>query len=71
MDELSAAIDGFEADTAIRCVIVTGSEKAFAAGADIVEMANKSYAEVYKEDFVTKNWERVSRARKPGPGEAG
>ena len=65
MDELSAAIDAFEADGAIRCVIVTGSEKAFAAGADITEMAGKSFAEVYKEDFVTKNWERVTRARKP------
>ena len=42
MDELSAAIDGFEADAAIRCIIITGSEKAFAAGADIAEMASKS-----------------------------
>src|SRR5450432_3876672 len=65
MDELTAAIDGFEADDAIRCVIITGSEKAFAAGADIGEMAAKSFAQVYKEDFITKNWERVSRARKP------
>ena len=65
MDELTAAIDAFEADDAIRCVILTGSEKAFAAGADIVEMAPKSFAEVYKEDFITRNWERVTRARKP------
>jgi len=65
MDELSAAIDGYEADAAIRCIVITGSEKAFAAGADITEMASKNFAEVYKEDFVTKNWERVSRARKP------
>ena len=65
MDELTAAIDGFEADDAIRCVIITGSEKAFAAGADIGEMQAKSFAQVYKEDFVTKNWERVARARKP------
>ncbi|HEY4264739.1 MAG TPA: enoyl-CoA hydratase [Micropepsaceae bacterium] len=65
MDELTAAVDAFEADDAIRCVILTGSEKAFAAGADIGEMKSKSFAEVYKEDFITKNWERVSRARKP------
>lgn len=65
MDELTAAIDVFEADDSIRCVILTGSEKAFAAGADIAEMAPKSFAEVYKEDFITRNWERVTRARKP------
>jgi enoyl-CoA hydratase/carnithine racemase len=65
MDELSAAIDGFEADDSIRCVIITGSEKAFAAGADIGEMAEKSFAEAYREDFITRNWERVARARKP------
>ncbi len=65
MDELTAVIDGTEADPAIRCVILTGSEKAFAAGADIPEMAGKSYIDAYKEDFVTRNWERVARARKP------
>ncbi|HEX3487253.1 MAG TPA: enoyl-CoA hydratase [Micropepsaceae bacterium] len=65
MDELTAVIDGFEADDSVRCVIITGSEKAFAAGADIGEMKSKTFAEVYKEDFITKNWERVSRARKP------
>jgi len=65
MDELTEVIDTFEADPAIRCVILTGSEKAFAAGADITEMKSKTFAEVYKEDFITKNWERVSRARKP------
>jgi enoyl-CoA hydratase len=65
MDELTAAIDAFEANEAVRCVILTGSEKAFAAGADIPEMAAKSFSDVYKEDFVTRNWERVTRARKP------
>ena len=65
MDELSAVIDTFEADPAVRCIVLTGSEKAFAAGADITEMAGKSFADVYKEDFVTRNWERVTRARKP------
>src|SRR6266478_4216202 len=65
MDELSAVLDGFEADDSIRCVIITGSEKAFAAGADITEMAGKSFAEVYKQDFITKNWERIALCRKP------
>jgi enoyl-CoA hydratase len=62
---LSAAIESFEADDGVRCVIITGSEKAFAAGADITEMVSKSFAEVYKGDFITKNWESVARARKP------
>jgi len=65
MDELTAAVDAFEKDDGIRCMIVTGSEKAFAAGADIKEMQAKTFAEVYSEDFITSNWERVSRARKP------
>jgi enoyl-CoA hydratase len=65
MDELSSAFDAFEADDAVRCIVITGSEKAFAAGADITEMAGKTYASAYKEDFITKNWERVTRARKP------
>jgi enoyl-CoA hydratase len=65
MDELSGAIDSFEADPKIRCVIITGSEKTFAAGADIKEMAGKGFSEVYREDFVTRNWERVARTRKP------
>jgi enoyl-CoA hydratase len=65
MDELSAAFDAFEADDTVRCIVITGSEKAFAAGADIGEMAGKTYASAYKEDFITRNWERVTRARKP------
>src|SRR5262245_41389127 len=65
MDELSEAITAFEADDQIRCVIITGSEKAFAAGADITEMASKSFVEVYTQDFITRNWERITRARKP------
>src|SRR5712671_2054901 len=65
MDELSAVLDGFEADDSIRCVIITGSEKAFAAGADITEMAGKNFAEVYTQDFITRNWERVAHTRKP------
>jgi enoyl-CoA hydratase len=65
MDELSEAIGMFEADNDIRCVILTGSEKAFAAGADITEMAGLGFVEAYTQDFITKNWERVTRARKP------
>ena len=65
MDEVSTAIDSFEADDAIRCLIITGSEKAFAAGADVLEMAPKTFVEVYKEDFITRNWERAAKARKP------
>ena len=65
MDDLTAVLDQGEGDPAIRCFVITGSERAFAAGADIKEMAPKSYAEVFKEDFITRNWERVSRCRKP------
>ncbi len=65
MRELSAALDVFEADDAIGCIVVTGSEKAFAAGADIKEMKKKSYMDVYKEDFITAEWERINRCRKP------
>jgi enoyl-CoA hydratase len=64
MAELSAAIDGFEADANIGCMIITGSDKAFAAGADIKEMADKSYMDVLLGDFAG-NWDRASRARKP------
>ena len=65
MDELTAALAAAEADEAVRCIVITGSERAFAAGADIKEMASKSYADVFKEDFITRNWEAVTRCRKP------
>ncbi len=65
MMELSRALDGFEADENIGCIVVTGSEKAFAAGADIKAMKDKSYMDVYKADFITAEWERVTRCRKP------
>jgi len=63
--EMGHALDGFEADDAIGAVVVTGSEKAFAAGADIKEMQSRSYVEVFLADFVTKGWERVTTCRKP------
>ena len=65
MRELSAALDAAEEDAAIHCIVITGSERAFAAGADIKEMATKSYADVYGEDFITRNWEKASQIRKP------
>ena len=65
MDELERALDDLEANDDIGCIVLTGSEKAFAAGADITEMKDKSYMDAYKEDFVTRNWERLSRMRKP------
>jgi enoyl-CoA hydratase len=65
MDELTAVLDEGEAEVAIKCFVITGSDRAFAAGADIKEMAPKSYAEVFAEDFITRNWERVARCRKP------
>ncbi len=65
MDELERALDDLEADDGIGCIVLTGSEKAFAAGADIGEMKDKSYMDAYQEDFITRNWERLTRVRKP------
>ena len=63
--ELGAALDDLEGDPAIAAIILTGSEKAFAAGADIKEMADKTYMDAYREDFITRGWERVAQCRKP------
>ena len=65
IDELGQALDDLEADDGIGCILLTGSEKAFAAGADIKEMKEKSFQDVMAEDFITVGWERVSRTRKP------
>ena len=62
--ELGTALDDFEADEGIGCIVVTGSDKAFAAGADIKEIADKSYVDVYVGNFVGQ-WERIARCRKP------
>jgi enoyl-CoA hydratase len=64
ISEMSKALDGFEADEAIGCIVLTGSAKAFAAGADIKEMQSKTYMQAYKEDFIG-SWDRVARCRKP------
>lgn len=63
--ELTLALRELEADEAIGCMVLTGSEKAFAAGADIKEMATKTFAEAYSEDFITSTWEEITRCRKP------
>jgi enoyl-CoA hydratase len=63
-DELGQAVAAFDADAGIGCILITGSDKAFAAGADIKEMASKSAVEVFMGDFAG-NWDAVARARKP------
>ena len=65
MDELTQALDTFEEDPEIGCIVITGSKKAFAAGADIKEMREQTYMDAYYSDFITRNWERTSRCRKP------
>ena len=65
VDELGVALNAFEADENIGCVVITGSEKAFAAGADIGAMASFSYMDAYKSEYITRNWERVKTCRKP------
>ena len=65
IEELGTALDDLEADDAIGAIVLTGSEKAFAAGADIKEMQPKSYMDCYLDDFITDGWERVAATRKP------
>jgi enoyl-CoA hydratase/carnithine racemase len=65
LGELSAALDAAEADEAVRCLVLTGSEKAFAAGADIKEMSDKTYAQMFSSDFFTSAARRVETFRKP------
>src|SRR5690606_6872474 len=65
IEDLGRALDEMETDDAIGCVILTGSEKAFAAGADIKEMQSRSYMDVYLADFITKGWEHVTTCRAP------
>ena len=65
MNELAAALKAFELDPAVGCMILTGSDKAFAAGADITGMARYSFADAYNNDFITRNWEQIRSIRKP------
>ncbi len=65
VDELGSALSDLEEDSNIKVAVLTGGEKAFAAGADIKEMKDKTYPETYLEDFITKGWEQVSKFRKP------
>ena len=65
MDELGAALLSFDADSDISCIVVTGSEKAFAAGADIGMMSKYNFTDVYKSDYITTNWETIGKVRKP------
>ena len=65
MDELGHALKGFDMNAAIGCMVITGSEKAFAAGADIGAMATYTFADVYKGDYITRNWEVIRSIRKP------
>ena len=65
MNELGEALYAFDADAGIGCIILTGSEKSFAAGADIAAMADYTYPDTYKDNYITRNWEHILRVRKP------
>jgi enoyl-CoA hydratase len=65
MNELGESLLGFDADEQIGCIVITGNEKAFAAGADIAAMASYTFMDVYKGDYITRNWEQIRRVRKP------
>ena len=65
MDELGVALREFDADDGVSAVVITGSDKAFAAGADIAAMKDWSYMDVYKSDYISRNWEELKRTRKP------
>ena len=65
MDELGQALKAWDVDEAIGCMVITGSEKAFAAGADIAAMAKYNFADVYQGDYITRNWETLRTVRKP------
>ncbi len=65
MDEIGAALLAFDADDGIGAIVITGSAKAFAAGADIGAMAGFSFVDAYKGDYITRNWETIRSVRKP------
>jgi len=63
--ELEHALDSFEADDGVGAIVITGNDKAFAAGADIKEMQDKTFIDAYLGDFITRDWERITTCRKP------
>ncbi|MCZ6466020.1 MAG: enoyl-CoA hydratase, partial [Alphaproteobacteria bacterium] len=63
--ELEQALDSFEADDEVGAIVITGNDKAFAAGADIKEMQDKTFVDAYLGDFITRDWERIAACRKP------
>lgn len=65
MDELGAALDAYESDATIGAIVITGSVKSFAAGADISQMKDNSFADAFMGNFISRNWERVTECRKP------
>ena len=65
MDQLGGALMAFERDPDVGCIVITGSERAFAAGADIGAMASMSFSQAYQGDFITRNWETIRLVRKP------
>lgn len=65
MQELAAALYAFDADEGVGCILITGNDKAFAAGADIAAMKDYSYMDAYKSDYITRDWEHLRKIRKP------
>lgn len=65
MNDVGAALQVFEADEDIGCIVITGSDKAFAAGADIAVMVDIDYMQAYKTNFISRNWDCISQCRKP------
>ncbi len=65
MQELAAALYAFDADDAVGAIVITGNEKAFAAGADIVAMKDWDFIDVYRSDYITRDWEHIRKIRKP------
>jgi enoyl-CoA hydratase len=63
--ELEQALDSFEADDGVGAIVITGNDKAFAAGADIKEIQDKTFIDAYLGDFITRDWERIATCRKP------
>ena len=65
MQELGVALQAFDAHDDVGAIVITGNEKAFAAGADIAAMKDYSYMDAYKSDYITRDWEHIRRIRKP------